>query len=116
MQRATGHPELCNGPDRCRVADAGGTRFAARVVAGRAVGGFRGYDDSLLGLWVFEVATGRAKSVLEGHCTMPSWSRDGRWLAFDERTNSRSIWIVGRSYIDGLLKDVAGATSVPSAR
>ena len=77
---------------------------------------FGGFDDSRLGLRVFEVATGRATSVLEGHYTMPSWSRDGRWLAFDERTDSRSIWIVGRSYIDGLLKDVAGATSIPADR
>jgi dipeptidyl aminopeptidase/acylaminoacyl peptidase len=77
---------------------------------------FGGFDDSRLGLRVFEVATGRVHSVLAGHYTMPSWSRDGRWLAFDERTDSRSIWIVGRSYIDGLLKDAAGATSAPSAR
>ena len=77
---------------------------------------FGGFDDSRLGLRVFEVATGRAKTVLEGHYTMPSWSRDGRWLAFDERTDSRSIWIVGRSYIDGLLKDGASATAVPADR
>jgi Tol biopolymer transport system component len=77
---------------------------------------FGGFDDSQLGLWVFEVATGRAKPVLEGHYTMPSWSRDSRWLAFDERTDSRCIWIVGRGYIDGVLKNVAGATSVPPAQ
>ena len=77
---------------------------------------FGGFDDSRLGLWVFEVATGRARPVLEGHYTMPSWSRDGRWLAFDERTDSRCLWIVGRGYIDAFLKDVAGATSAPPAR
>jgi dipeptidyl aminopeptidase/acylaminoacyl peptidase len=77
---------------------------------------FGGFDDSQLGLWVFEAATGHAKPVLKGHYTMPSWSRDSHWLAFDERTDSRCIWIVGRSYIDGLLKDVTGATSVPPAR
>jgi dipeptidyl aminopeptidase/acylaminoacyl peptidase len=63
---------------------------------------FGGFDDSRLGLWVFEVATGRATAVLKGNYTMPSWSRDGRWLAFDERTDPRCIWIVGRSYIEGL--------------
>ncbi len=77
---------------------------------------FGGFDDSRLGLRVFEVATGRVQSVLEGHYTMPSWSRDGRWLAFDERTDSRSIWIVGRDYIDGLLKDGASATAVSADR
>lgn len=77
---------------------------------------FGGFDDSRLGLRVFEVATGRTTSVLEGHYTMPSWSRDGRWLGFDERADSRSIWIVGRSYIDALLKDVASATAVPADR
>lgn len=74
---------------------------------------FGGFDDSRLGLWVFEVATGRARRILEGNYTMPSWNRDGRWLAFDERTDSRCIWIVGRSYIDSMLK-VSDATSVPS--
>ena len=63
---------------------------------------FGGFDDSRLGLWVFEVATGCATAVLTGNYTMPSWSRDGRWLAFDERTDPRCIWIVGRCYIDGL--------------
>ena len=77
---------------------------------------FGGFDDSRLGLWVFEVATWRARPILEGNYTMPAWNRDGRWLAFDERTDSRCIWIVGRSYIDNLLKDVSGATSVPSVR
>ena len=77
---------------------------------------FGGFDDSRLGLWVFEVATGRARPVLEGNYTMPSWNRDGRWLAFDERTDSRCIWIVGRSYIDSLLKDVSDATYIPSVR
>jgi WD40 repeat protein len=75
---------------------------------------FGGFDDSRLGLWVFEVATGRARAVLEGNYTMPAWNRDGRWLAFDERTDSRCIWIVGRSYIDNLLKADSGATAVPS--
>jgi len=77
---------------------------------------FGGFDDSRLGLWVFEVATGRARFVLEGHYTMPSWSQDGDRLVFDERTASRCIWVVNRSYIDGLLKDAAGAISVPSTR
>lgn len=77
---------------------------------------FGGFDDSRLGLRVFELATGRTTTVLKGQYTMPSWSRDGGWLAFDERTDSRSIWIVGRSYIDGLLKDGADATSAPSTR
>ena len=63
---------------------------------------FGGFDDSRLGLRVFAVATGRATAVLTGNYTMPSWSRDGRWLTFDERTDPRCIWIVGRSYIDGL--------------
>lgn len=65
---------------------------------------FGGFDDSQLGLWVFEPRTGRAKPVIEGHYTMPAWSADGRLLAFDERTDSWSIWVAGRHYIDGLLK------------
>jgi Tol biopolymer transport system component len=77
---------------------------------------FGGFDDSRLGLWVFEVATGRARPVVEGNYTMPAWNRNGRWLAFDERTASRCIWIVGRSYIDNLFKDISSATSIPSTR
>lgn len=77
---------------------------------------FGGFDDSRLGLRVFEVATGRTTTVLEGQYTMPSWSRDGRWLAFDERTDPWSIWIVGRSYLDGLLEAGAPAAAASPDR
>lgn len=69
---------------------------------------FGGFDDSRLGLWILDVATGRAKLIRAGHCTMPAWSRDGRWLSFDDRAGSRSVWIVGRRFLDGVLKPGAG--------
>jgi dipeptidyl aminopeptidase/acylaminoacyl peptidase len=77
---------------------------------------FGGFDDSRLGLWVFEVATGRATAVLDGNYTMPAWNRDGTWLVFDERTEPRCIWIVGRSYIDGLFKAGTRATADEGSR
>jgi Tol biopolymer transport system component len=78
---------------------------------------FGGFDDSRLGLWVFEVAADRAACVMKGACTMPAWSRDGRWLAFDDRADPRSVWIVGRPYIEAQPKVSAGtAGGKPAAR
>jgi dipeptidyl aminopeptidase/acylaminoacyl peptidase len=66
---------------------------------------FGGFDDSRLGMWVFEVRTGQAARVIEGPFTMPAWSAGGHWLAFDERAGGRrSVWLVGRPYLDQLLK------------
>ena len=36
---------------------------------------FGGFDGSLLGLWVLEVANMRAAQVLDGNYTMPAWSQ-----------------------------------------
>jgi len=52
-----------------------------------------------------EVRTGRAVPVIEGLFTMPAWSAGGHWLAIDERTSGgNSVWLVGRPYLDQLLK------------
>jgi len=66
---------------------------------------FGGFDGSLLGLWVLEVANMRAAQVLEGNYTMPAWSHDGSSLAFDSRNGNREIWTVGRPFIEAKLLD-----------
>jgi thiol-disulfide isomerase/thioredoxin len=64
---------------------------------------FGGFDGSQLGLWVLDVAQMKAAEVLEGDYTMPSWNRDGSWLAFDSRSGEREIWVVGRPYLEAKL-------------
>ena len=72
---------------------------------------FGGFDDSQLGLCLLEVATGSTRLVRPGHTTLPAWSRDGQWLAFDDRAGARSIWIVGRRYLDDLFKTGSGGVT-----
>jgi dipeptidyl aminopeptidase/acylaminoacyl peptidase len=65
---------------------------------------FGGFNGARLGLWVFQVQTGRAVQLKTGLFTMPAWSADGRWLAFDERVGrTNSVWVVGRPHLEQLL-------------
>jgi Tol biopolymer transport system component len=66
---------------------------------------FGGFDGSNFGLWVMEPSGLKAVQVLKGDYTMPAWSRDSEWLAFDSRGGSREIWTVGRAYIEERLRD-----------
>lgn len=78
---------------------------------------FGGFNDSHLGVWIFQVATGRAVPVQEGQFTMPAWSAGGHWLAFDQRAGrSNSVWLVGRPYLDQLFSGPAPAHALPSPR
>ena len=65
---------------------------------------FGGFNGTRLGVWVFQVQTGRVGPVRPGLFTMPAWSTDGRGLAFDERVGkTNSVWLVGRPHLDQLL-------------
>jgi Tol biopolymer transport system component len=76
---------------------------------------FGGFGESRLGVWILDVRTGRAVPVIEGLFTMPAWSAGGHWLAIDERTSGgNSVWLVGRPYLDQLLKQSRDAD--PSRR
>ncbi len=57
-------------------------------------GGF-GYDDRV-GLWIYDVQSGKSKKILDGPCTMPAWSPDGSKLVFDFRPdrNRHEIWMI----------------------
>jgi Tol biopolymer transport system component len=71
---------------------------------------FGGFNGTQLGVWVLQLSTGRAVPVKEGRFTMPVWSADGRWLAFDERASGgrNSIWLVGRPHLQQLLEATPG--------
>ncbi len=58
--------------------------------------GFGGFGGEDKGLWVLDVTTGEAKRVLDGWCTLPSWSNDGSKLAFDFRSRIRGyeVWMI----------------------
>ena len=78
---------------------------------------FGGFDGSQLGLWVLEVAHMKAAEILDGDYTMPSWNRDGSWLAFDSRSGERELWVVARPYLDAkLIEPAAPARPRPLAR
>jgi thiol-disulfide isomerase/thioredoxin len=84
---------------------------------------FGGFDSSQLGLWVLDVTTLKAAQISEGNRTMPAWSRDGAWLAFDSRSGDREVWTVARPYIEAQMRNampaptpeqVAGGTPQPA--
>jgi serine/threonine protein kinase len=44
---------------------------------------------------LFAAANGKVNEILAGQCTMPSWSRDGKWLAFDVRcAGDWELWAI----------------------
>jgi len=69
---------------------------------------FGGFEGSTLGVWVLDVAAKRAAPIIEGHYTMPAWSKDGSRLAFDHRfMHRREVWVTGRLWIEARLRDSA---------
>lgn len=46
--------------------------------------GSYGVSDNV-GLWLYDLASAKTKRILSGQYTMPVWSPDGKWLAFDLR-------------------------------
>lgn len=56
-----------------------------------------------VGLWVLDLASGKLKRIAEGAYTMPSWSPDGKWLAFDFRGNTNwQVWAIETKQLDTL--------------
>ena len=66
-----------------------------------AFGGYGVADN--VGLWLFDVSSGKVKQILAGQFTMPSWSPDGKWLAFDLREANRwEVWAIETKQLETL--------------
>jgi len=48
-------------------------------------------------IWIADVATGETQLINDGNAVLPTWSPDGRWIAFTVRSGDRTqhdIWII----------------------
>lgn len=66
---------------------------------------YGGFDDSQMGLWVLQVATGQTRRLVDGNFTMPAWSPNKRWLSFDRRMPTRSVWVVGTAHVEAVFRE-----------
>ena len=48
------------------------------------------------GLWRLDLETGEARRLVDADAILPSWSPDGRWIAYTSRTQESrsSIWVI----------------------
>jgi hypothetical protein len=65
-----------------------------------AYGGYGATENA--GLWVLDLASGKAKRVLSGPFTMPVWSADGKRVAFyfRPRVGPSEVWVVDATTVD----------------
>jgi eukaryotic-like serine/threonine-protein kinase len=53
--------------------------------------------NSISSLWNVDIGTGKTEKIYNGDAVQPSWSHNGRWIAFwglPEGTGKRSIWVI----------------------
>jgi serine/threonine protein kinase/regulation of enolase protein 1 (concanavalin A-like superfamily) len=68
-----------------------------RVAFGSALGNRREF-------WMFDMASGEGRRLLEGHFTFPRWSPDGQWIAIDAR-DLVEVWIYRAADLDPWLEE-----------
>jgi Tol biopolymer transport system component len=77
-----------------------GAGFTGWSPDGKQVG-FGSFGGDSAGLWIFDLASGKVKQVAGGSCTMPVWSRDGKWLSYDVRGRGRGeVWALETKAFD----------------